>query len=220
MKPSTINLDHFGYTSLDRVNHACLALTQGKAVLLMDDPNRENEGDLIVAADLITTTTMNQMIVDGSGIVCLALSQSIINQLELTPMVSDNSSKNKTAFTVSIEAKQGVTTGVSAADRVQTVKTAVKADAKPQDLARPGHVFPLVSENGGVLKRRGHTEGGVDLCTMAGLAPAAVLCELMNKDGTMMKGLELVEYAKEHHLVLLTIADIVEVIKQDTGAVA
>ncbi len=208
-----INLNQFGSTANERVQNACHALSQGKAVILMDDPDRENEGDLIVAAELMDEATMAQLIVDCSGIVCLALSEQKLQQLDLPPMVMDNSSKNKTAFTVSIEAKEGVTTGVSAADRLQTVKTAIAADAKPEDLARPGHVFPLKAETGGVLTRRGHTEGGVDLCVLAGLSPAAVLCELMHSNGTMMKGQDLVDYALKHELILLTIEDIVSVVE-------
>lgn len=215
-----INLSQFGASPLDRVNNACRDLQQGKAVLLMDDPDRENEGDLIVAAEYINGPSMTRMIVDGSGIVCLALTDERLKQLELPIMVQDNSSKNQTAFTVSIEAKEGVTTGVSSADRVQTVKAATARDAKPGDLARPGHVFPLRGQPGGVLSRRGHTEGGIDLCNRAGLAPAAVLCELMHKDGTMMKGQALVDYALEHQLVLLTIEDMVEVLSSDKLNVA
>lgn len=204
-----IDLDQFGSHAAERVANACSALQKGQAIVLMDDPDRENEGDLIVAAEMITPQTMTQLIVDCSGIVCLALNQDKLTQLGLTPMVANNTSKNHTAFTQSIEAKQGVTTGVSAADRTQTVLTAIAPQACGDDLARPGHVFPLKSEEGGVLTRRGHTEGGVDLCIMAGLSPASVLCELINPDGSMKKGQQLVDYALSHHLILLTIEDIV-----------
>ncbi len=207
-----INLTRFGVSAKERVTHACRELAAGRAVILMDDPDRENEGDLIVAAELITPEVMAQLIADCSGIVCLTLPEETLTRLDLPAMVSDNTSANNTAFTVSIEAKQGVTTGVSAADRVQTIKTAIAAGAKPCDLARPGHVFPLRAEEGGVLVRRGHTEGSVDLCRLAGLQPAGVLCELMNRDGTMMKGQQLVDYADTHEMVLLTIEDIVEVL--------
>ncbi|WP_281556946.1 3,4-dihydroxy-2-butanone-4-phosphate synthase [Thalassomonas sp. RHCl1] len=215
-----INLSQFGLTPRERINNACRDLGLGKAVVLMDDPNRENEGDLIVAAELINPNSMAQLITDCSGIVCLALTEEKLKQLQLPQMVTNNSSKNNTAFTVSIEAKQGVTTGVSAADRVQTIKTAIAASAHPDDLAHPGHVFPLKAEPGGVLSRRGHTEGGVDLCQLAGLSPSAVLCELMHKDGTMMKGQDLVEYALNHQLVLLTIEDIAEVLLDEKSDVA
>ncbi|MBS3799289.1 3,4-dihydroxy-2-butanone-4-phosphate synthase [Pseudoalteromonas sp. BDTF-M6] len=215
-----INLTPFGATALERVQRACADLALGKPVLLMDDPDRENEGDLIVAAELISTPIMAQLINDCSGIVCLALTGEAADNLALPPMVTDNSSKNKTAFTVSIEAKEGVTTGVSAADRVQTIRTAIASDAKADDLARPGHVFPLRSAPGGALTRRGHTEGGVDLCRLAKLSPAAVLCELMHKDGSMMKGRALVDYAHAHQLVLLTIEDLVQVLKSNTEQAA
>ncbi|WDE04198.1 3,4-dihydroxy-2-butanone-4-phosphate synthase [Thalassomonas viridans] len=215
-----INLNQFGLTPQERIKSACQDLRLGKAIVLMDDPHRENEGDLIVAAELINEQSMAQLISDCSGIVCLALTDEKLKQLQLPQMVTDNSSKNNTAFTVSIEAKQGVSTGVSAADRVQTIKTAIAANAQPDDLAHPGHVFPLRAESEGVLARRGHTEGGIDLCLLAGLSPAAVLCELMHKDGTMLKGQQLVDYALSHQLVLLTIEDIVQVLLDEKSAVA
>jgi len=215
-----LNLNQFGQTAKDRVSHACRDLILGKAIILMDDPNRENEGDLIVAAEQINSQIMAQMIADCSGIVCLILTEDKVKQLQLPPMVASNSSKNKTAFTISIEAKNGVTTGVSANDRVQTIKTAIAENAKADDLAHPGHVFPIRCENGGVLTRRGHTEGSIELCKIAGLKPAAVLCELTNKDGTMMKGQQLISYAQDHQLVLLTIEDIVETLVSDVKETA
>jgi 3,4-dihydroxy 2-butanone 4-phosphate synthase len=175
---------------------------------LMDDADRENEADLIVAAEKISIDSMARMIRDGSGIVCLCLTDEKLQQLALPPMVSKNDSRYGTAFTVSIEAKQGVTTGVSAADRVTTVLAAIAVDAQPDDLARPGHVFPLRAAPGGVLSRRGHTEGSVDLAQMAGLLPAAVLCELMNPDGSMARGEEITHYALTHDLVILTIDEL------------
>ena len=207
-----INLNLFGTTPIERVSNACREIAQGKAVVLMDDPDRENEGDLIVAAELITPITMAQMIRDCSGIVCLTITDEKANQLELPPMTQENNSKNQTAFTVSIEAKHGVTTGVSAKDRVHTIRTAIAELAKPEDLARPGHVFPLVAKQGGVLSRRGHTEGSIDLCKLAGLSPYGVLCELMHSDGTMMKGQALVDYALSNELALLTVEDIASVL--------
>jgi len=196
--------------SLSSKIHAALhALRAGRPVILLDDDDRENEGDLIVAAELITPATMAQLIRDGSGIVCLCLTPEHADRLQLPPMVVDNQSRFSTAFTVSIEARHGVTTGVSAADRVTTIRAAIAPDARPDDLARPGHVFPLRARPGGVLERRGHTEGSVDLARLAGLAPAGVLCELMNPDGTMMIGDEIDAYATLHQLPVLTIEELV-----------
>ena len=191
-----------------RLQRALMDLRYGRPVLLMDDFDRENEADLIVAAEKISVESMARMIRDGSGIVCLCLPDEKLQQLDLPPMVSNNESRYGTAFTVSIEAKRGVTTGVSAADRVTTILTAISTEAKPDDLARPGHVFPLRAVAGGVLQRRGHTEGSVDLAMMAGLAPAAVLCELMNPDGSMTQGVDVQTYALTHDLVILTIDEL------------
>ena len=191
-----------------RLQRALMDLRDGRPVLLMDDFDRENEADLIVAAEKISVESMARMIRDGSGIVCLCLPDEKLQQLDLPPMVSNNESRYGTAFTVSIEAKRGVTTGVSAADRVTTILTAISTEAKPDDLARPGHVFPLRAVAGGVLQRRGHTEGSVDLAMMAGLAPAAVLCELMNPDGSMTQGVDVQTYALTHDLVILTIDEL------------
>jgi len=202
-------LAEFG-TPLERVEKAIAALKLGKGVVLLDDEDRENEGDIIYSAELLTNAQMALMIRECSGIVCLCLTDEQANQLDLPPMVVDNNSANQTAFTVTIEAKVGVTTGVSAADRVTTIKTAINPDAKPTDLARPGHVFPLRARKGGVLTRRGHTEGTVDLMQMAGLAPAGVLCEVTNVDGTMAKAPELVAFSKLHDMPILTIEDMVE----------
>jgi 3,4-dihydroxy 2-butanone 4-phosphate synthase len=196
-------------TFAQRMQRALSDFRIGRPVLLMDDFDRENEADLIVAAEKITTESMARMIRDGSGIVCLCLTDERLQQLDLPPMVADNNSRYGTAFTVSIEAKQGVTTGVSAADRVTTIRAAIDPGAQPDHLARPGHVFPLRAMPGGVLSRRGHTEGSVDLAQMAGLMPAAVLCELMNPDGSMAKGQEVVQYALLHDLVILSIDELV-----------
>lgn len=178
-------------------------------MVLFDDDDRENEADLIVAAQCLTVDTMAQLIRDCSGIVCLCLTEEVADQLDLPPMTVHNGSRHGTAFTVSIEAREGVSTGVSAADRLRTVQTAIREDAQPQDLARPGHVFPLRARTGGVLARRGHTEGSVDLARMTGLRPAAVLCELMNPDGTMMRRSEALAYAERHGLPDLTIEELV-----------
>ncbi len=201
-------LAEFG-NPIERVMSALEALRQGQGVLVLDDEDRENEGDLIYSAETLTDAQMALMIRECSGIVCLCLTDEQANQLDLPPMVVNNNSQNQTAFTVSIEAKQGVTTGVSAADRVTTIKTAIFADAKPEDLARPGHVFPLRARKGGVLTRRGHTEGTTDLMQLAGLNPAGVLCEVTNPDGTMARAQEIVAFGKLHNMPVLTIDDIV-----------
>ncbi|MGD8116037.1 3,4-dihydroxy-2-butanone-4-phosphate synthase [Vibrio sp. TRT 29B02] len=194
---------------ITRVEQALIALKQGRGVLLLDDEDRENEGDIIYSVESLTTAQMALMIRECSGIVCLCLPEEQADRLELTPMVSNNNSANQTAFTVSIEAKVGVTTGVSAQDRVTTIKTAANPLAKPSDLARPGHVFPLRARKGGVLVRRGHTEGTIDLMQMAGLQPAGVLCEVTNPDGTMAKTAEIVAFGKLHNMPVLTIEDMV-----------
>ncbi|CAH7018999.1 3,4-dihydroxy-2-butanone-4-phosphate synthase [Vibrio chagasii] len=194
---------------ITRVENALQALREGRGVLLLDDEDRENEGDIIYSVEHLTNAQMALMIRECSGIVCLCLTDEQANQLELPPMVVDNNSANQTAFTVTIEAKVGVTTGVSAADRVTTIKTAASPTAKPSDLARPGHVFPLRARKGGVLARRGHTEGTVDLMQMAGLQSAGVLCEVTNPDGTMAKAPEIVAFGKLHNMPVLTIEDMV-----------
>ena len=197
-------------TDLDGRIAAALAATKaGIPVILLDDFDRENEADLIVAAEKLTVETMALMIRECSGIVCLCLSADKVRELELPPMAIENGSRYGTPFTVSIEARHGVTTGVSAADRVTTVRAATAPDAKPDDLVRPGHVFPLRATPGGVLARAGHTEGSVDLATMAGLQPAAVLCELMNPDGTMMRGEDIERFAEERGFPILTIAEMI-----------
>jgi 3,4-dihydroxy 2-butanone 4-phosphate synthase len=192
-----------------RIEAALDAMRQGRPVVLLDDEDRENEADLILAAEKITDREMARLIRDGSGIVCLCLTPEQADRLDLPPMVEHNQSRNQTGFTVSIEARDGVSTGVSAADRVTTIRAAVAAGARPEHLARPGHVFPLRARSGGVLARRGHTEGSVDLARLAGLAPAAVLCEMMNPDGTMMRGAAIDDYAREHKLPVLTIEELV-----------
>jgi 3,4-dihydroxy 2-butanone 4-phosphate synthase len=192
-----------------RLRAVLRALHQGRPILLFDDDDRENEADLIVAAERIDPGTMAMLIREGSGIVCLCLPDEALQRLQLPPMVSRNESRYGTAFTVSIEAREGVATGVSAADRVTTIQAAIADDAAPGDLVSPGHVFPLRAQAGGVLERAGHTEGSVDLVRMAGLKPAAVLCELMNPDGTMARGEQVDRFARTHGLPTLTIAEIV-----------
>jgi 3,4-dihydroxy 2-butanone 4-phosphate synthase len=196
-----------------RLARALQHLRIGRPVILMDDFDRENEADLIVAADKLTVPTMAQLIRDGSGIVCLCMPGEALDRLGLAPMVPVNESRYATAFTVSIEAREGVTTGVSATDRVTTIRAALEAaqgGATLGGIASPGHVFPLRARAGGVLERRGHTEGSVDLAVLSGLSAAAVLCELMNRDGTMMRGAALERYAVENGLVALTIAELAD----------
>ncbi|WP_434340316.1 3,4-dihydroxy-2-butanone-4-phosphate synthase [Motilimonas cestriensis] len=204
-------LTPFG-TPMQRVETALIALQQGQGVLVVDDENRENEGDFIFSAQHLTTAQMAMMIREGSGIVCLCLPEERIKQLVLPQMVSNNTSQNHTAYTVTIEAKEGVTTGVSAADRVTTIKAATAANAKPEDLSRPGHVFPLKAVNGGVLVRRGHTEASVDLMRLAGLDPFGVICELNNIDGSMARLPEVVKFATQHQMPVLSIEDLVSYI--------
>ena len=193
-----------------RIGHALEALRHGRAVVLLDDGDRENEADLVVAAEHVDEALMAMLIRECSGIVCLCLPAAALAGLGLPPMVARNESRHGTAFTVSIDARHGVTTGVSAADRVATVRAAVAPDAKSEDLVSPGHVFPLRAAPGGVLERRGHTEGAVDLVRLAGFAPAAVLCELMHVDGTMMRGEAALAFADAHGFAPLTIAELVD----------
>lgn len=206
---NTFNLSEFG-TPDERVARAISALKEGNGVIVLDDEDRENEGDIIWSAEQITVEQMALTIRHGSGIVCLCMPKNDCDKLELPMMVSHNTSKNNTAFTISIEAAKGVTTGVSAADRVTTIKAAVADHAQPSDLNHPGHIFPLVAKTKGVLERRGHTEASVDLVRLAGFKPAAVICELTNDDGFMSRAPEVVAFAKKHHLPVVTIEDLVE----------
>ena len=194
----------------DRVTEAIRAFREGRAVILQDDPDRENEGDLIIAAEMISEEIMAMMIRECSGIVCLCIEDDLARRLELPQMVERNENNHGTAFTVSIEARRGITTGVSAHDRVATIRAAIHPGARPDHLARPVHVFPLRAHRDGLQGRRGHTEGSVELARMADLRPAAVLCELMNPDGTMMRGPALREFAERHGFPLITIQDLVE----------
>ncbi len=187
------------------VTRAIEALRQGNGVLVTDDEDRENEGDLIFAAQTLTHEQMAMLIRECSGIVCLCLTEEKAKALDLPPMVRVNTSRHGTAFTVTIEAAKGVTTGVSAADRVATVRAAIAPDAAPTDLARPGHVFPLVARPGGVLARRGHTEATVDLARLAGFSPCGVLCELTNPDGTMAKGPQIEAFSARHGFPVVTV---------------
>jgi 3,4-dihydroxy 2-butanone 4-phosphate synthase/GTP cyclohydrolase II len=196
--------------SIERVLAALDDIRAGKMVILVDDEDRENEGDLVMAADLVTPEAINFMIRHARGLVCLSLTGERIERLELPMMVDDNRSPRGTAFTVSIEARTGVSTGISPADRAQTIKAAIAADAVPRDLVSPGHIFPLKAKPGGVLQRTGHTEGAVDLARMAGFSPAGVICEVINDDGTMARYPHLVEFGERHGLRILSIADLIE----------
>lgn len=198
-------------TPIERVERALTDLAAGKMIILMDDAARENEGDLIIVADKITPDAMNFMIRNGSGIVCLSMTSEQLNKLDLPLMVpvDQNTSFRQTPFTLSIDARDNITTGVSATDRTITVQVAVKGDATPDQLVRPGHIFPLQAKDGGVLERQGHTEGAVDLARLAGFTPAAVLCEIMNADGTMAHGAQIDAFAKQHQLTILSIDDII-----------
>jgi 3,4-dihydroxy 2-butanone 4-phosphate synthase/GTP cyclohydrolase II len=195
--------------SVARIEDAIEDIRQGKMVILVDDEDRENEGDLTLAAEMVTPEAINFMAKHGRGLICLTMTAERCDQLRLPLMVSSNTSSFGTAFTVSIEAKKGVTTGISAADRAHTILTAVADGCKSDDLARPGHIFPLRAKAGGVLVRAGQTEGSVDMARLAGLKPAGVICEIMNDDGTMARMPQLKKFAREHGLKICTIADLV-----------
>ena len=195
--------------SIARVEAALEDLRQGKMVILADDEDRENEGDLTMAAEMVTPEAINFMAKEGRGLICLSLTEERADELGLAPMVSENDSSFETAFTVSIEAKQGVTTGISAADRAHTIKVAIDENSTAADLARPGHVFPLRARKGGVMVRTGQTEGSMDLARLAGLKPAGVICEIMNDDGTMARMPQLEDFAHKHELKIVTVADII-----------
>jgi 3,4-dihydroxy 2-butanone 4-phosphate synthase len=183
-------------------------IRSGRPVLVLDDAQRENEADIVCAAELVTPAVMAMMIREGSGIVCLCIKPDKASALKLRPMVEVNRSRYATAFTQSIEASHGVTTGVSAADRVQTIQCALRSTLERSEIASPGHVFPLIAREGGTLERDGHTESAVDLPMLAGLAPAGVLCELMNPDGTMAQGEQVARFARDNGLVCTTVAEI------------
>lgn len=194
----------------ERLIQALIDMRLGRPVILVDDFDRENEADLIVAAESISIQTMALLIREGSGIVCLCLPEETLARLELPQMVLNNESCFQTAFTVTIDARDGITTGVSAQDRVTTILAAIETGARPGDLVRPGHIFPLRAAEGGLLARQGHTEGCVDLAKMAGMKPAAILCEITNEDGTMAKGDEVDEFARKHGFITLSIAELVQ----------
>jgi 3,4-dihydroxy 2-butanone 4-phosphate synthase/GTP cyclohydrolase II len=192
------------------IDQAIEEIGLGRMVILVDDEDRENEGDLTMAAEKVTPEAINFMARYGRGLICLSLTPEKIRALDLPPMVENNTSRFETAFTVTIEARHGVTTGISVADRAATVLTAVADDAKPSDLVRPGHIFPLRARKGGVIVRTGQTEGSVDLARLAGLRPAGVICEIMNEDGTMARMPDLERFSEKHHIGICTIADLIE----------
>jgi len=196
--------------NITRVVKALEELRKGRMVILVDDADRENEGDLVLAAQFVTPEAINFMAKHARGLICLSLTEQQVKRLGLTMMVSENQSTYSTAFTVSIEGARGVSTGISAADRATTVQAAINPQAVPEDVVRPGHVFPLRARKGGVLVRAGQTEGSVDLCRLAGLQPAGVICEVMNDDGTMARMTDLKKFAAEHDLTILGVADIIQ----------
>ena len=191
------------------IEDAIDAIRRGEMVILVDDEERENEGDLVVAADAVTPEAINFMAKFGRGLICLSLTEERLRKLDLPLMVQDNSAQFGTAFTVSIEAREGVTTGISAADRAHTIRVAVDDASGPQDLVRPGHIFPLRARPGGVLVRTGQTEGSVDLSRLAGRKPAAVICEILNEDGTMARMADLESFAAAHGLLICSVADLI-----------
>src|SRR3954447_21818252 len=194
---------------LASIEDAARAIADGKMIIVVDDEDRENEGDLVCAAEKVTPEIINFMAVHGRGLICLPLTEERCNELQLFPQTTENTSSMGTAFTTSIEARVGVTTGISAADRAKTILTAVDPKTRPSDLARPGHVFPLRAKNGGVLVRVGQTEASVDIARFAGLQPAAVICEIMNDDGTMARMPELEIFAERHGMKIISVAALV-----------
>jgi 3,4-dihydroxy 2-butanone 4-phosphate synthase/GTP cyclohydrolase II len=203
----------------DTIEEAIKDIRKGKMIILVDDEDRENEGDLTIAASKATPQAVNFMAKYGRGLICLSMTHERVEELRLPMMADMNTSRFGTAFTVSIEAKKGVTTGISAADRAQTIKTAIDPKTRPEDIARPGHIFPLRAQPGGVLQRAGQTEGSVDLARIAGLYPAGVICEIMNDDGTMARVPQLSKFAQKHKLKMVTIKDLIRYRMQNESLV-
>jgi len=201
------------------IDQALKAIRAGEMIIVVDDEDRENEGDLTMAASKVTPEAVNFMVKHGRGLLCLAMTPERLDELEIPLEVSDNSSPRETAFCVSIDAKAGTSTGISAADRARTIKVAISPATKPKDLSRPGHVFPLRARSGGVLVRSGHTEAAVDLARIAGLAPAGMICEVMNDDGSMARVPELTKFARKHGLLMITIADLISYRMRTEGLV-
>lgn len=207
-------LEEFG-DARSRVENALASLRAGRGVLVVDDENRENEGDLIFASETLSVEQVAMLIRDCSGIICICITEERAKELGLPMMVSDNTSRYGTAFTISVDAARGVTTGVSAADRLEAVRVAIGKDSTRADFAAPGHMFPLVARGNGVLERAGHTEATVDLVRLAGFKPCGVLCELTNPDGTMARLPQVAAYARKHAFPLVSICDIIEYRKSD-----
>ncbi len=197
-------------TPFNSIEDAIKDIKKGKFIILVDDEDRENEGDLVMAAGKVTPHAVNFMAKHARGLICLALTPERVEELQLTPQAAENTATFGTAFTVSIDARKGITTGISAADRATTIHVAIDPRSTPADLARPGHIFPLKSQVGGVLRRAGQTEGSVDLARLAGLYPAGVICEIMNEDGTMARVPELTKFARRHKLKMVTIKALIE----------
>lgn len=200
---------------IERVEKGILALKSGQGIIILDDENRENEGDLVFSCEKMTIEQMALTIRYGSGIVCLCITESKRKQLNLPMMVKKNTSAYRTGFTVTIEAAKGVTTGVSAKDRLKTIKTAMAENAKPSDLNQPGHIFPLRGKTGGVLARPGHTEAAIEIVSLAGFQPGGVICELTNKDGSMSRTPEIIKFAKAKNMTVLTIKDLILYIQKN-----
>jgi 3,4-dihydroxy 2-butanone 4-phosphate synthase/GTP cyclohydrolase II len=205
-----LGLEHDNQIGISPIEDIINDIGAGRMVVLMDEEDRENEGDLVMAAEFVTPEHINFMAKHGRGLICLTLTEERCKQLNLSRMVERNGTRFSTNFTASIEAAHGVTTGISAADRAVTIQTAVRADAQPSDIVSPGHVFPLMAQNDGVLVRAGHTEAGCDLARLAQLEPAAVICEILNEDGSMARLPDLRRFAVEHNLRIGTIADLIQ----------
>ncbi len=195
---------------INTIPEALADLASGKMIVVVDDEDRENEGDLLMAAEFATPQAINFMATYGRGLICLTLSQQRVKHLDLPPMAAQNASRHGTGFTISIEAREGITTGISAADRAHTIQTAISEATQPQDIVSPGHVFPLAARDGGVLVRAGHTEAGCDLARMAGCSESAVICEIMNPDGTMARLPQLMGFCTHHNFKIISIADLIE----------
>ena len=194
----------------DNIKDIIQDIQEGKMVIILDDESRENEGDLVCAADKVTPEIINFMASKGKGLICLPLSKDLINKFDLKMMTNNNKAANRTAFTVSIEAAEGITTGISAADRAHTIKTVVDKNSKASDIVQPGHIFPLKAMEGGVLSRAGHTEAACDLAKLAGFQSAGVICEIMNDDGTMARRDDLIQFGEKHNIKVGTIADLID----------
>ncbi len=207
LKETTGKMERYKFNTIDE---AIDDITKGKMIILVDDEDRENEGDLCMAAEKVTPQAINFMAKHGRGLICLSLTPERVEELKLQMMTDDNTSPFGTAFTVSIESKKGVTTGISASDRATTILTAINPHTKPEDISKPGHIFPLRAKRGGVLQRAGQTEGSVDLSRLAGLYPAGVICEIMNDDGTMSRVPQLMEFSKKHNMKIVTVKDLIK----------